>query len=82
MRNLNFAPITKEIIREIDDNCTFIDNVNFEKYDRIVIEDDYIEIVKFPKYIINEKLQYIKISDGYVGKFKKDNLSGIFIECY
>ena len=81
MRELNNETITKEIIEEVNNNCRFVDKPNLKNYDYITIEDDFIEITKEEEYKRNENLEYVKVTNREVRQFKKNNLSGVFVEC-
>lgn len=81
MRKLHEENITKEIIEEVNNDCRFVSKPNLKNYDYITIEEDFIEITKEEEYKRNEELEYVKVSDKEVRQFKKNNLSGVFVEC-
>lgn len=81
MKNLNEAKLTKDLIKEVEENIRFVYMPTLKNYDCITIEDDFIEISKDEKWERDENLNYNKVSDREVRQFKKNNLSGIFVEC-
>lgn len=81
MRDMFEEFVTEEIIKEVEDNITFVDMPNLRNYDTITIFTDFIEIAKDAKYKMNDNLEYIKIRNKEVRQFKKDDLSGVFVEC-
>lgn len=68
--------ITKKIIGELE-RFKFVERPNFEKYDYISIlnHETYIELVR-EAYMKENKLK-----PQLVRQFKKNGISGVFVEC-
>lgn len=81
MRELNNETITKEIIEEVNANCRFVSVPNLKNYDYITIEEDFIELTKEDLWERDENGNYEQVSDSITRQFKKNNVSGVFVEC-
>ncbi|WP_252242929.1 hypothetical protein [Clostridium sp. ZS2] len=81
MKNLHEAKLTKELAKEVEESIRFVYMPTLNNYDYITIQDDFIEISKEEKWERDENLEYNKISDREVRQFKRNNLSGVFVEC-
>ncbi len=81
MKNLHEAKLTKELVKEVEESIRFVYMPTLNNYDYITIQDDFIEISKEEKWERDENLEYNKISDREVRQFKRNNLSGVFVEC-
>lgn len=80
MKNMHEVNLNKKIIKEIESTIRFVDMPNLKNYNTITIENDFIEIIKDAKYE-REEGDYIEVSKKEVRQFKKNNLSGVFVEC-
>jgi hypothetical protein len=81
MKNMHEVNLNKEIINEVENNVRFVDMPNLKNYDTITIENDFIEIIKEAKYERDEEGYYEKVANKEVRQFKKNNLSGVYVEC-
>lgn len=81
MKELHEANITKGIIDEIQNNCRFVQEPNWSKYDTITVDGDYIEIYREPIYKQDpDTWQYVCVEESLRRNFKKDSISGVYVE--
>ena len=87
MREMDNVKITKELAEEVLNTFVFVDTPDLEKYDYFSINstNDTIEITKEGKYervidATGEDWEYKIISKEIIRLFKKNSISGVFVE--
>ena len=87
MREMDNVKITKELAEEVLNTFVFVDTPDLEKYDYFSINsnNDLIEILKEERYerIVDdtgEDWEYKIISKEIIRLFKKNSISGVFVE--
>jgi len=85
MLEFNLEPINKEVVEEVKRNCKFVDEVDLGKYELITLRNGILTISKSER-IEKEIFKGKEVIDVEVtGKiiervFKKDSISGIYVE--
>lgn len=79
MENCNVKNITKEVIAELE-NLVFVQEPNFKNYDYVTINNNFLELFAEEIYEPNDNGQYIKIQDAISRQFKKNGVSGVYVE--
>lgn len=74
--------INKEMLEKLN-SYEFVEKPNFCKYDTctISINEDYIELYRGERYEQDNNGEYEKVFDSIYRFFKKNTVSGVFVEC-
>ena len=82
MREIVNEDLTKEILALLN-SYEYVEKPNFQKYDTCSISanEDYIELWKNERYSRDDNGNYQKVSDSIYRFFKKNTVSGVFVEC-